>query len=92
MDNLEQWNIGNLMQNLELSFLSFNERGNIVPKTPEVALIAAQAYLLTAQLAPGDPRESMHRACIQGLGLVGDKLQEGEAPRQEKSPRHHNSL
>jgi hypothetical protein len=57
------------------SFLSVDERGNIVPKTPEVALVAAQAYLLTTQLAPGDPRERMHQAAIKGLGLIGDKLQ-----------------
>jgi hypothetical protein len=64
----------NRMQNLDLSFLSINERGNIIPKTPEAALVAAQAYLLTTQPAPGDPRESMHQAAIKGLGLIGDKL------------------
>jgi hypothetical protein len=26
------------------------------------------------QPTPGDPREHMHRAALQGLGLVGDKL------------------
>jgi hypothetical protein len=70
------------MQNLESSYLSVNKRGKIVPKTSEAALIAAQAYLLTTQPTPSDPRESMHWATIQGLGLVGDKLQQGEPMRQ----------
>jgi hypothetical protein len=37
----EQVNKGNRMQNLDSSFLSVDERGNIVPKTSEVALVAA---------------------------------------------------
>jgi hypothetical protein len=73
--NTEQGNKGNHVQNLDSSFLSIDEKGNIVPKTPEAALVAAQAYLLTTQPTPGDPCESMHRAAIQGLGSIGDKLQ-----------------
>jgi hypothetical protein len=57
------------------SILSVNEIGNIMPKTPKAALVVAQAYLVTTQVAPGDPREGMHQAAIKGLGLIGDKLQ-----------------
>jgi hypothetical protein len=35
-----------------------------VQQTPEAALVAAQAYLLTTQPKPGDPREHMHQAAI----------------------------
>jgi hypothetical protein len=35
-------------------FLSNDEIGNIMPKTPETALVTAQAYLLTIQPTPGD--------------------------------------
>jgi hypothetical protein len=56
--------------------LSVDERGNIMPKTPAAALVVAQAYLLSTQPAPGDPRESMHQAAIKGLGLIEDKLQQ----------------
>jgi hypothetical protein len=45
-----------------------------MPDTPEAALVATQAYLLTTQPEPRDPRESMHQAAIKGLGLIGDKL------------------
>jgi hypothetical protein len=45
-----------------------------VQETPEAALIAAQAYLLTTQPKPGDPREQMHQATIRSLGLVEEKL------------------
>jgi hypothetical protein len=70
----EQPNRENHTQNHDSSFLSVDEIGNIMPKTPEAALVAAQAYLLTTQLTPGDPRESIHQAAIKVLGLVGDKL------------------
>jgi hypothetical protein len=43
-------------------------------ETPEAALVAAQAYLLTTHPDAGDPRESMHQSSIKGLGLIGDKL------------------
>jgi hypothetical protein len=45
-----------------------------VQETPEPALVAAQAYLLTTQPKPGDPREHMHQAAIRSLGLVEDRL------------------
>jgi hypothetical protein len=73
--NLEQGNRGNHVQNLDSLFLSVDDRGNTMPKIPEAALLAAQAYLLTTQPAPGDPCKSMHQAAIQGLGLIRDKLE-----------------
>jgi hypothetical protein len=50
------------------------EEEEFVQETPEAALIAAQAYLLTTQPKPGDPREKMHQATIRSLGLVEEKL------------------
>jgi hypothetical protein len=47
VDNLEHSNRRNLSRNLDSSFLSVDERGNIMQKTPEVALVAAQPYLYT---------------------------------------------
>jgi hypothetical protein len=40
------------------------EEEDFIQETPEAALVAAQAYLLTTQLEPGDPREHMHQAAI----------------------------
>jgi hypothetical protein len=37
---------------------------DFMQETPEAALVAAQAYLLTTQPEPGDPREHMHQAVI----------------------------
>jgi hypothetical protein len=51
-----------------------DEEEDFVQETPEAALVAAQAYLLTMQPKPGDPREHMHQAAIRSLGLVEDKL------------------
>jgi hypothetical protein len=64
------------------------EEEEFVQETPEAALVAAQAYLLTTQPKPGDPREHMHQAAIQSLGLVEDKLrgnfQEKKATRRRE--------
>jgi hypothetical protein len=73
-ENLEYLERQSISKNLYSSFLSVDEQGNIVPKTPEAALVAAQAYLLTTQPSPGDPREHMHRAALNGLNMVGHKL------------------
>jgi hypothetical protein len=44
-ENLEYSDMQSLSKNLDSSFLSIDEQGNIIPKTPEAALVAAQAYL-----------------------------------------------
>jgi hypothetical protein len=59
---------------------------DFVQETPEAALVAAQAYLLTTQPEPGDPREHMHQAAIRSLGLVEDKLR--KHPPEEKATHH----
>jgi hypothetical protein len=98
VDNLENSDRRNLSRNLDSSFLSVDERGNIMPKKTEAALVAAQAYLYTTQPTPRDPREQMHRAALQGLRLVGSNLaaREEESRRNKcthkpRSPCHHNS-
>jgi hypothetical protein len=98
IENLEHSDRRNLSRNLDSSFLSIDEQGNIVPKTLEAALVAAQTYLYTTRPSPEDPREHMHRAALQGLRLVGNKLtaKDEEAYRNKgthkpRSPRRHNS-
>jgi hypothetical protein len=50
------------------------EEEDFVQETPEAALIAAQAYLLTMWPEPGDPRKDMHQAAIRSLGIVENKI------------------
>jgi hypothetical protein len=50
------------------------EEEDFVQETPEAALIAAHAYLLTTRPEPGDLREDMHQAAIRSLGIVEDKI------------------
>jgi hypothetical protein len=64
---------------VEESYTKYKPKPNrreeeFVQETPEAALIASQAYLLTTQPKPGDPREQMHQAVIRSLGLVEEKL------------------
>jgi hypothetical protein len=57
-----------------LSAQQSKEEEDFMQETPEVALVAAQAHLLTTQPEPGDPRKHMHQAAIRSLGLIEDKL------------------
>jgi hypothetical protein len=50
------------------------EEEDFVQETPEAALIAAQAYLLTTRPKPGDPREDMHQAALRSLGIIEDEI------------------
>jgi hypothetical protein len=69
-----------------LSAHSSDEEEDFVQETPKAALVAAQAYLLTTQLEPGDPWEHMHQAAIRSLGLIEDKLM---GNLTEKKATHH---
>jgi hypothetical protein len=68
-----------------------DEEEDFIQEMPEVALVAAQAYLLTTQPEPRDPREHMHQAAIKSLGLVGDELKQkslrGESTYHEHTGR-----
>jgi hypothetical protein len=63
-----------------------DEEEEFVQETPEAALVAAHAYLLTTKPKPGDPREHMHQAAIRSLGLIEDKLR---GNLTEKKATHH---
>jgi hypothetical protein len=75
------------------SFLAADEEENIIQDMPEAALVAAQAYLLTTQPEPGDPRESMHQDAIKSLEPIGDELRQkiggkgGNTPRTDRKKK-----
>jgi hypothetical protein len=60
------------------------EDEDFVQETPEAALIAAQAYLLTTRPEPGDPQEDMHQAAIRSLGIVEGKIM-GKGPEAKST-------
>jgi hypothetical protein len=55
---------------------------DLIQKTPEAALAAAQAYLLATRPEHGDPREDMHQAAIRSLGIVEGKIRE-QGPKEK---------
>jgi hypothetical protein len=59
-----------------------DDEEDFLQETPEAALVAAQAYLLTTQPEPGDPREHMHQATVRILGLVEDRLRKSSPERK----------
>jgi hypothetical protein len=75
-----------------------DEEENFTQETPEAALVAAQAYLLTTRLEPRDPWEHMHQAAIKSFRLVEDKLKQHSLQKkstydedQEKKSRKYQS-
>jgi hypothetical protein len=65
-----------------------DEEEEFIQETPEAALVAAQAYLLTTQPELGDPREHMHQMAIKILGLVGDELKRKYLGRESTYHEH----
>src|SRR4051812_21595734 len=57
--------------------------GNVIPKTPQAAIMAATAYLAAHPPPEGDPKRAMHKSALTGLGLVGAALHQ-EAPTEPK--------
>jgi hypothetical protein len=76
VENIEHSDRQNISRNLDSSFLSVDEQGNIMPKT---------------QPNPGDPREHMYRAALQGLRLVGNKLTTKEEEAYRNKGTHDTS-
>src|SRR3954469_24357093 len=63
--------------------MKMDVNGNIIPKTPQAAIMAATAYLASHPPPEGDPKRAMHKSALTGLGLVGAALH-GEAPAEPK--------
>jgi hypothetical protein len=53
-----------IMQDLDLSFMSVDSRENIVHKTPDAGLVAAQTYLIATQPASNDKRAALHLSTL----------------------------
>jgi hypothetical protein len=73
--NLEHSDRRNLSRNLDSSFLSVDEQGNIMPKIPEAALVVAQMYLYTTHPNPRDPRVKISRKQVDSQRRGGTSRQ-----------------
>jgi hypothetical protein len=64
--------------------MSVDAQGNIVPKTPQAALVATQTYLMATQPAANDPRAAIHRSALVGLTMIGASLADKVSPHDPK--------
>ncbi|KAK1677859.1 hypothetical protein QYE76_038707 [Lolium multiflorum] len=71
LQNIPEAERENLVQNLDMSFMSIDTRGNIIPKTPEAGYMATQAFILASRPPPGDPREALYNMAMAGVGAMG---------------------
>jgi hypothetical protein len=49
----------NIIRDSDLSFMTVERSGNIIPKTAEAAIVAARTYLMATQPATDDPRAAL---------------------------------
>jgi hypothetical protein len=71
LNNIPEAERENLVQNLDMSFMSIDTRGNIIPKTPEAGYMATQAFILASKPPAGDPREALYNMAMAGVGAMG---------------------
>src|SRR3954468_23105545 len=83
MENMDPKERREVTRALNPSFMEMDANGNVIPKTPQVAIMAATAYLASHPPPEGDPERAMHKSALTGLGLVGAALH-GEAPAEPK--------
>src|SRR4051812_11082000 len=68
---------------LNTSFMEMDADGNVIPKTPQAAIMAASTYLASHPPPVGDPKRAMHKFTLTGLGIIGAALH-GEATAEPK--------
>ena len=73
------------------SFMTIDSAGNIMPKTPEGALVAATTYLMANPPPSGDPRYGVYRTALAGIGIVGAALDKTPADRAVATRRSNHS-
>jgi hypothetical protein len=61
----------NLIQNLDMSFMSIDTRGHIIPKTPEAGCTVTHAFLMASRPPEGDPRSSFYQMAMSGVDVMG---------------------
>jgi hypothetical protein len=71
----------NLIQNLDMSFMSIDTRGHIIPKTPEAGYLATHAFMLASKPPAGDPREALYNMAMAGVGIMGTSIQGASTPQ-----------
>jgi hypothetical protein len=81
----------NLIQNLDMSFMSIDTRGHIIPKTLEAGYMATHAFLMASKPPHGDPRASLYQMAMAGVGVMGTEIAGREIAPQAKSAPCRNS-
>jgi hypothetical protein len=89
LQNIPEAERETLIQNLDMSFMSIDTRGNIIPKTPEAGYMATQAFILASRPPPGDPREALYNMAMAGCGAMGAAFTATppEGTARQNSPR-----
>jgi hypothetical protein len=83
MENIDPKERREVTRALNVSFMEMDADDNVIPKTPQAAIMAATAYLASHPPPEGDPKRAMHKSALTGLGLIGATLH-GEAPVEPK--------
>src|SRR3954469_698968 len=83
MENIDPKERREVTRALNTSFMEMDADGNVIPKMPQAAIMAATAYLVSHPPPEGDPKRAMHKSALTDLRLVEAALH-GEAPAEPK--------
>ncbi|KAK1664818.1 hypothetical protein QYE76_052977 [Lolium multiflorum] len=91
LQNIPEADRENLIQNLDMSFVSIDTRGNIIPKTPEAGYMATHAFILANRPPAGDPREALYNMALAGVRVIRTAFASTSTPPEgaarQNSPR-----
>jgi hypothetical protein len=79
--NVHEHERENLIQDLDMSFMSIDMRGHIIPKAPEAGYLATHAFMLASKPPAGDPREALYNMAMAGVGIMGTSIQGESTPQ-----------
>jgi hypothetical protein len=80
----------NLVQNLDMYFMSIDSRGHIIPKTTEARYMATHAYMMATRPPQGVPRQSLYQTAMSVIGVMGAVIAGREIVQPEDPPRRNS--
>jgi hypothetical protein len=82
----------NLIQNLDMSFISIDTRGHIIPKTSEAGCMATHAFIMASKPPTGNPTKALYQMAMAGVGVMGIAIAGSSTPQHESAPRRNSPM
>src|SRR3954469_7142217 len=93
MENMDPKEHREVTRALNASFMEMDADGNVIPKTPQAAIMAATSYLAAHPPPEGDPKRAMHKSALtdSDLSELRSTKMLLRSRRRRKKTRHDRS-